>query len=226
MFCGSNNNTYDIIMSSKSNKYSETIKLNKISKNNTFNSNYVPMNDLSINNVLESKIHNKFVNNENEIDKTSSSNDYFELEKLEKEFVVKSNINSIIKPKNHGNFWTGEEKTKILKYLSKNNYGYNFGLFDETNIEEIAKKLERTEYAVREEIKKMIFNDYIDGLNYSELSSRYNIPEPNIRLIIKSYIDKYGKKIMNSINNENLILKLHIENIKLKTELKELKKSK
>ena len=187
----------------------------------------------SINEIIEKKIP-KFDNNDNEIneedkedkedDEYDEENEYIELEKLENEFILKSNANSISCPKNHGNIWTNEEHTKIIKYLKKNNIEKNYGLFDELNIINIAKKLERTEYGVKEQIKKMIFNDYINGgLSHDKISKKFNIPETNIKLIVKLYIEKNGKKIINSIEYENNLLKLQIENIKLKKELEEIR---
>ncbi len=80
-------------------------------------------------------------------------NENIELEKLEKEFTIKSGYNSSLHPKNHGNIWSDEERNKIIKYLLKNKFNKNYGMFDESNIFDIAKKIERSEYAVKEEIK-------------------------------------------------------------------------
>ena len=69
----------------------------------------------------------------------------------------------------------------------------------------------------------MIFNDYISEFySLSKLSTKYNIPEYNIKILIKIYLEKYGKKILYPIEIENKILKCQVENIKLKQELKQL----
>lgn len=145
-----------------------------------------------------------------------------ELEKLEKEFVIKSKSNLLVHPKNYGNTWTDKEREKILKYLKKNSFENYSVLFDESVIFDIAHKLERTEYAVKEEIKKMIFNEFMNGSSNLIISKRFNIPEPNIKLLLKIFIEKNGKKTINSMEIENQLLKLKIENIKLKKELREI----
>lgn len=136
-----------------------------------------------------------------------------------------NNLNS--QPKNYGNFWTGDERKIIMKYLKKNDYSKIncSSLYDESIIKKIAKKTERSESGIKEEIKKMIFKDYIwDFDTYSKLSQKYNIPEHNIKILIKIYLEKYGEKILYPIEIENKILKFQVENIKLKLELKELVK--
>jgi hypothetical protein len=183
----------------------------------------------SINNFIENKIkYNKIIKNTNSIDNEYENNeldilhDEIELEKLEDELYTKSHI---IKnyPKNYGNLWNDDERKIILSNLKKNNYINNPNLYDELVIEKIAKKTERSEHGVKEEIKKMIFNDYIYNLySYCELANKYHIPEHNIKLLIRIYIEKYAKKILYPIEIENKILKYQIENIKLKKELKEL----
>ena len=167
------------------------------------------------------------------LDKINSyNNEDIELENLEKEFTIKSKssiygntvLNSHINfhPKNYGNIWIDEQREKIFKYLKKNNYENNLVLFDESVIFDIAHKLERTEHGVKEEIKKMIFNEFMDGSNVEKISKKFYIPVQNIKLLLKLFIEKNGKKIINSIGTENQLLKLKIENIKLKKELTEI----
>lgn len=145
--------------------------------------------------------------------------------------VIKNNSYSKYsnnQPKNYGNLWTGDERKIILKYLKKNDYSKInncSSLYDESIIKKIAKKTERSESGIKEEIKKMIFNDYIWNFDtYSKLSQKYNIPEHNIKILIKIYLEKYGEKILYPIEIENKILKFQVENIKLKLELRELVK--
>jgi hypothetical protein len=180
----------------------------------------------SVNNYIDNKIKqsnntNKY--DENEINELEVLHDEIELEKLENELYIKSH-NSKNYPKNYGNLWTEDERKIILNYLKKNNYLNNSNLFDELIIEKIANKTERSMQGVKEEIKKMIFNDYISNFySLSELSNKYNISEHNIKILIKIYLEKYGKKILYPIEIENKILKYQVENIKLRKELKELK---
>ncbi len=175
---------------------------------------------MSINHFLDKKMKtNLKINlvNDDLLD-NESLNLEKEFEYIEKKIIKKNH------PKNYGNIWTTEERNIILKQMKKNNYNNQTNLYDEEIITKIATKLERTEYAVKEEIKKMIYNDYLTYLNYNLLNSKYNIPESYIKLLIKIYLEKNGKKIIESIQLENNILKNTIENIKLKRELEELKK--
>lgn len=197
--------------------------INKMTQNDKFISSSV--NDIIGNKIKSNKIikqtYYNDVNNDdtNDLDMLS---DEIELEKLEKELEIKSH-GFINHPKNYGNFWTEDERTLILNYLKKNKYINNSNLYDETQIQKIAKKTERSEAGVKEEIKKMIFNDYIgEFYSLTQLSTKYNIPEHNIKILIKLYLEKYGKKILYPIEIENKILKSQVENIKLKKELKEL----
>ena len=219
------------------NKKSEK-KINKIieKKINYINNNDLYDNDLdgnldedSYSITNKSNKTNKSNNNDiYEYDSTNNKNDDYndnELAKLDKELSLKSKLNSSLYPKNYGNMWNDEERKKIIKLLKKNEFNKNYGLFDESTIFDIAKKLERTEYAVKEEIKKMIYNDYIEGLSYEKISSYFNMPITNIKLILRIYIEKNSQKIINQIDIENKLMRLKIENIKLRSELSELNSS-
>lgn len=148
-------------------------------------------------------------------------NDNESIELLEKELIIKAKSNSMKYPKNYGNIWLEKERKIILKYLK--NYEINKdGFFNEDAIIKIAKKIERTEYGIKEEIKKMIFNDFMLGHDNKYIENKFNICEQNIKLIIKLYMEKNGKKIINMMETENKIISLQIENIKLKNELKKI----
>jgi hypothetical protein len=173
-------------------------------------------NQKSINEIISDKIVKNDVNNTNDL---SDINDELELIKLDEELLIKLDVTN---PKNHGKIWSESERKKIKKLLQNNIYKNNNELFDEQNILVISKTLERTEYAIKEEIKKMLFNDYMNGIDYDNLTKIYNIPESNIKIIIKLFIDKNSKKIIDQLENENKLLKLKVENIKLKKEISEL----
>ena len=173
-------------------------------------------NKKSINEIISDKIVKNDVNNTNDL---SDINDELELIKLDEELLIKLDVTN---PKNHGKIWSESERKKIKKLLQNNIYKNNNELFDEQNILVISKTLERTEYAIKEEIKKMLFNDYMNGIYYDNLTKIYNIPESNIKIIIKLFIDKNSKKIIDQLENENKLLKLKVENIKLKKEISEL----
>lgn len=179
----------------------------------------------TVNNFIQNKIKNNKIIKENTDDKyyddINTLHDEIEIEKLENELYTKSH--SINYPKNYGNLWNDEERKIILNYLKKNSNFNNSSLYDDEIILKIAKKTERSEVGVKEEIKKMIFNDYIEKFySLTQLSEKYNIPESNIKILIKIYLEKYGKKCLYPIEIENKILKSKIENIILKKELKEL----
>jgi NADPH-dependent 7-cyano-7-deazaguanine reductase QueF-like protein len=182
----------------------------------------------SVNNYIENKIiKNIPVFNKKYPD---ISGDELELEKLEDEINIINNSSKYYsenQPKNYGNLWTDDERNIIIKCLKKNDFsGVNkSNLYDESVIQKIAKKTERSIVGIKEEIKKMIFKDYIwEFYTYSKLSVKYNIPEQNIKILIKLYLEKYGDKILSPLEIENKILKYQVENIKLKYELKELLK--
>lgn len=188
----------------------------------------------SVNNYIENKIiknepiFNKKNNNQKDLDNLDNSDDEIELEKFEDEInIIKNSLSSNYnnQPKNYGNYWTDDERKIIIKNLKKNDYSKinNSSLYDENIIQKIAKKTERSEVGVKEEIKKMMFKDYIwEFDSYLKLSQKYNIPEHNIKILIKLYLEKYGEKILYPIEIENKILKFQVENIKLKYELREL----
>lgn len=180
--------------------------------------------NISINNLIKLKKNDiKYKNKENE----NETGIEIEMENLEKEFTELS-VNKTTRPKNYGNLWNDNERNIIINYMKKNNYCHenNLNLFDEKIIQKISKKIERSDYAVKEEIKKMIAIDYIKEFDYAVVCEKYNIPESYIKLIIKSYLEKNEKKIILPMEIENKILKIKIENIKLKKELKKLIKNK
>lgn len=164
----------------------------------------------SINNFIENKITN------NDIDED------IELEELEKELEQKIKYKNMAK--NYGNLWNDIDRNIIIDYLSKNVNQDNNCLLDEKTILTIADKLERSEHGIKEEIKRMIFNEYIKGNNYKKLSKKFNIKESNIKILLKKYIEINGKKILCSIDIENKILQAYIDNIKLKKELEKISK--
>lgn len=191
----------------------------------------------SVNNYIENKIiknvhtFNKKNNEQSEQKDLDNSDDEIELGRLEDEINLMKNNSSFKncdnQPKNYGNFWTEDERKIILKCLKKNDYSKinSSNLYDENVIQKIAKKTERSEVGVKEEIKKMIFKDYIwEFDSHLKLSQKYNIPEHTIKILIKLYLEKYGEKILYPIEIENKILKYQVENIKLKYELRELVK--
>lgn len=194
----------------------------------------------SANDIISNKIKHDKINlskknilcnivESNEIDDNSTDeldilSEQIELEKLENELYLKSH-KSQSQPKNYGNMWVDGDRKIILSYLKKYSNITNSNLYDELTIQKIAKKTQRSEYGVKEEIKKMIFNDYIEEIySLSQLEEKYYMSKINLKVLIKSYLEKHGKKTLYPIEIENKILKSKIDNIKLKIELKELLK--
>lgn len=196
----------------------------------SYNQNYdkAHTKTISVNNFIQKKIkssfgQNKYGSNSNvNVDVDTDESECMELENLEKEFKLKTGTTQC--PKNYGRLWTDDEREKILECLEKNNYTGDTDLFDEKVIGEISKELERTDYGIREEIKKMIFNDYVQGIDYETISDKFNIPLNVTKVILKFYIEKNSSKIIKQMENENKILQLYVENAKLKKELGELNK--
>ena len=140
------------------------------------------------------------------------------LQELEDEFeLVVNNINI---PKNNGKLWNKKDRQKIIKMLNKNNIINN--IFTDKIIFEIANKLERSDNSIRNEIKKIIFNKYLEGKDNEEISKELNIDDDNINLIIKLYNDQEINKYILYFEKQNKLLKLKLENCQLRNELKKL----
>jgi len=69
-------------------------------------------------------------------------------------------------------------------------------------------------------IKKTIFDKYLNGHDPESISNEFNITFQSVKSIIKSFITKDSDITINLLEKENKLLKLKIENIKLKKELK------
>jgi hypothetical protein len=120
-------------------------------------------------------------------------------------FEVKNNL-----PSNYGSKWSEEERNLLIKLL---NEGYQ--------IEDIASELNRSSGGVKAEIRKIVFNKYMQGIDTEVISKELNIIYKNIKSIIKFYLDKNCDDEINFLEKENKLLKLKIENFKLRNELKE-----
>ena len=123
-------------------------------------------------------------------------------------------------PKNYGNIWIDNDRKIIIELLQKSNIIENF--HDHSIISKIANKISRSEGGVRSEIKKIIFNKYINGKEINEISNELNISENDIKYIIKVYLQNDSDKYIKLLEKENKILNLKIENLKLRKELSKL----
>jgi hypothetical protein len=131
--------------------------------------------------------------------------DLYNNNKILTNFEMKNNF-----PCNYGNKWTEEERKILLKLLNEGN-----------EIEEIALELNRSTGGIKAEIRKIVFNKYMQGIDIEIISKELNIIYKNIKSIIKFYLDKNCDNEIYTLEKENKLLKLKIENIKLKNELKE-----
>jgi hypothetical protein len=163
--------------------------------------------------ILKNKI--KIYKN-NDLDSDSEES----IDKLEKELDNKN-----VYPKNYGSKWSESDKKKLIKYLS-NSQNKIFYDSDDIMINKLASKLKRSVGGVKAEIRRIIFEMYMDGSDPETISSELNIIYRDIKQIIKLHLEKESMNEINVLEKENLLLKLRIENIKLRNELKELIKQK
>ena len=166
---------------------------------------------------------------EEEFESTSSIKDITIFNKNSKYVESKDNKNL---PTNYGNKWTDEEKKILIKMLkSKTNFdsdddsSNNKIILDDNTIRDkiiikIANKLGRTEGGVKGEIKKIVFDKYMKGEDAESISQELNLVFKSVKSIIKIYLEKECDIEINNLEKENKLLKLKIENIKLRNELK------
>ena len=151
------------------------------------------------------------------IDKIDQIDQLDQMEQLEYELETKYNIGL---PKNYGLKWSQNEISIIFEKLKK---GEIKDLTESNNcIKKIAKKLNRSVGGVYVIIKKTIFDKYINGQESESISNEFNITFQSVKSIIKSFISFDSDNTINLLEKENKLLKLKIENVKLKKELKEL----
>jgi hypothetical protein len=153
-------------------------------------------------------------------------------DELEKEFELQ--VNKKI-PINYGSKWTDKDKNELIKLLKnikkeketdseKNKIiSYDNELeLKKTLILEIGNKLGRTEGGIVSEVKKIIFNMYMNGDNAENISNELNLTFKAVKSIIKIFIDKECEQEIKSLEKENKLLRLKIENYNLRIELKKI----
>jgi hypothetical protein len=119
---------------------------------------------------------------------------------------------------NYGNKWTEEERMELINMLKSSNN-------DEMDIEGIAKKLGRSQGGIKGEIKKMIVARYMMGDEVNKISKELGVGIRSVKNILKYYFEKESEIEARGLEGENRLIKLKIENLKLRRELKELVKS-
>jgi len=149
---------------------------------------------------------------------------------LEKEFELRFNKKI---PVNFGNKWTDTERNdliKLLKNKKSNNEDnkLNSTIYDpelqlkKVFILEIANKFGRTEGGIISEIKKIIFNMYMNCKDQTQICNELNLSLKSVKSIIKIFIDKESENEIKILEKENKLLKLKIENYNLRKELKKI----
>lgn len=112
-------------------------------------------------------------------------------------------------PKNYGNKWSDEDKNILMQFLKQNKS-------KEVDYLEIANKLGRSEGGVKGEVKKMIIARYLNGEEADNIALDMNIQYKFVKIIIKSYIDNEIDNDISSLEKENKLLKLKMENMELR----------
>ncbi len=204
--------------SNTNNKLSSNLnnsKKNYSSKVNAFLDKINSKNKTKI--ILEKYNDDEVDENESNLEKELSdiNSNSSQIEELEYELETKYNTGL---PKNYGSKWSQNEISYIFEKLKKGD------LKDLTEssevIKKIAKKLNRSVGGVYVIIKKTIFDKYLNGYDPESISNEFNITFQSVKSIIKSFITKDSDITINLLEKENKLLKLKIENIKLKKELK------
>lgn len=151
-------------------------------------------------------------------------------DELEKEFELQ--VNKKI-PINYGSKWTDKDRNELIKLLKnikkeKESEKTKIISYDnelelkKTLILEIGNKLGRTEGGIISEVKKIIFNMYMNGDNAENISNELNLTFKAVKSIIKIFIDKECEQEIKSLEKENKLLRLKIENYNLRIELKKI----
>lgn len=145
------------------------------------------------------------------------SSDSEEISQLESE--LEKNFNQEL-PKNYGSKWSGQEISMVLTILAE---GEISDLSESNNkIKQLSKKLNRSIGGVIMQIKKIIFDKYLNGIDPESIANELSIQFIIVKSIIKNYLLKDTDTTINLLEKENKLLTLKIENIKLKKELEKL----
>ena len=149
-------------------------------------------------------------------------------DELEKEFELQ--VNKKI-PINYGSKWTDKDRNELIKLLKnkkkENENGKIISYDNELELKkvfilEMGNKLGRTEGGIISEVKKIIFNMYMNGDTPEKISNDLNLTFKAVKSIIKIFIDKECEQEIKTLEKENKLLRLKIDNYNLRKELKNL----
>lgn len=152
-----------------------------------------------------------------QIDKIEQLEQLDQMDELEKELELKYCKNL---PKNYGSKWTETEIQIVLDKIKKGE-PKDLTEYDST-IKKLAKKLSRTTGGVFTMLKKIVFEKYLNGQNPEIIGTELNITFRSVKSIIKIFLIYDSDDTINLLEKENKLLKLKIDNIKLKKELNSL----
>jgi hypothetical protein len=144
---------------------------------------------------------------------------------LERELQKNNSFNNCVDNKSntlpikYGTKWSDDDKKYLIKMLKKSPVLLLDSNDNNEYLDKIAIKLNRSIGGIRGEIKKMIIDRYIKGCNEILISEELNIVYKSIKSIIKIYLEKECDNEIYLLEKENKLLKLKIENIKLRKEL-------
>ncbi len=180
--------------------------------------------DDNLKNIMQDKIliykNNKLISDsEDEENNFNTNSDKNSDEELEMELESKS-----ILPKNFGNKWTEKDKKKLLSYLTDSKSNISFQS-DDPLIIKLATKFSRSVGGIKAEIRRIVFEKYMSGFDIENISFELNIIYRDVKQIIKLHLEKESENEISLLEKENKLLKLRIENIKLRKELNQIQKN-
>jgi hypothetical protein len=159
---------------------------------------------------------------ESEKDEEKDEEQDEDYDNLEKELENKYKKNY---PKNYGSKWSEKDKNKLLEQLINCKYIIYFDS-DDVMINKLAIKLKRSIGGIKAEIRRVVFEQYMEGIDAEAISKKFNIIFRDVKQIIRLHLEKESENEINLLEKENKLLKLRIENAKLRDELKNIQKIK
>ncbi len=211
-------------------KASKNIIIENDSDNDTLND--IDINTKKLNKNYKKSIYNKSTKivdsdsdfescTESEKDEEKDEEQDEDYDNLEKELENKYKKNY---PKNYGSKWSEKDKNKLLEQLINCKYIIYFDS-DDVMINKLAIKLKRSIGGIKAEIRRVVFEQYMEGIDAEAISKKFNIIFRDVKQIIRLHLEKESENEINLLEKENKLLKLRIENAKLRDELKNIQKN-
>jgi hypothetical protein len=154
------------------------------------------------------------INKQDELEDLNALSDALEnsvkFAKSNKKYIVSENDESM--PKNYGQRWSDQDKNELLKLIK--DYSKK-----EIDFVELGNKLGRTEGGVKGELRKIILQKYLSGIDCETISENLSIQYKFIKMLVKSYIETEAETDINNLERENKLLKLKMENMELRAKI-------